>query len=159
MFNQISLAASFHKCLGNLNIYGSEPMLLKYWSHLIWVEKSFLLSKCINMSSWVCIAPVVFLLVIVFPSVVVCASVDRGVEELLQYFDDPYFFVINKASVNPLLCASLLTYVSLKYFSTIILHSIPMSFGSIRVSYQLHKLLVHYMFPFLISIGLLWWPE
>ena len=56
------------------------------------------------------------LVIYVFPFQCCCASVDRGVEELLQFFDIFYLCQFNKASVNPLLCASLLTYVFPKYF-------------------------------------------
>ena len=57
----------------------------------------------------------------------------------------------NKASVFPLLCVYLLTYVFPQIFLQRILHSIPKSFGQIRVSYQLHK----YPIPLPVSIPII----
>ena len=57
------------------------------------------------------------------------------------------------------LCIYLDLCFPLKYFATIILHSIPMSFGNIRVSYHMHKFLKPLPVSHLLSIGLCEWPE
>ena len=91
---------------------------------------------------------------------VVCASVDRGVEELLHFFDDSYYLTYQHGKrKSPSLCISLILCFPTSILSTIILHAIPCLLQIIRVSYQLHKFHIHYLFSFLISIGLLCWPE
>ena len=61
-----------------------------------------------------------------FLSGVVCASVDRGVEELLNFFDDSCYLTYQQGKRKPpSLSISLILCFPTSILSTIILHTIP----------------------------------
>ena len=132
MFNQLSLAASFHKCLGNLNNYGSEPILLTILVPFKLIEKSFLLSKCIKMSCHhECALHLLYSCYLFVPFRCCCEPVDQGVGVQPWYFDDPYFLSHKQGKRKPpSLSISLILCFPTSILSTIILHTIPCPFVS-----------------------------